>query len=250
MAYTVKAVADLAGISVRALHHYDHIGLLRPAQNSSGYRQYSDEDLERLQQILFFRELGFGLTEIAAILDRPGFDRREALVTHRLLLLEKQKRIQALIGSVDRTLEAMERGKPVEKKTMFEGFDDTRGEQYREEAIARYGKVAEESYERVGKYSKEQWNSVKAEMEELTQAIADRMEGDPGDEEVQRRVDQWFRLINDRFYDCSLEIFRGLGDLYVGDSRFTATYDKVRPGLAEFMRKAMHLYCDRREGKA
>src|SRR5690349_17183383 len=108
MAHTVKAVADLAGITVRTLHHYDEIGLLRPASvSAAGYRLYSDADLERLQHILFFRELGFGLQEIRAILESPDFDPREALRSHRQLLVEQQRRLKRIIRSVDRALSAL-----------------------------------------------------------------------------------------------------------------------------------------------
>jgi len=142
MAYTVKAVADLAGVSVRTLHHYDQIGLLRPAAVSvSGYRLYTDAELERLQQLLFFRELGFSFQDIKAIIDSPSYYRREALITHRRILLEKQNRLARLIQSVDRTINAMERGVQMDKNAMFEGFDESKIEEYRKEAQARWGSV-------------------------------------------------------------------------------------------------------------
>ena len=120
MAYTVKAVADVAGVSIRTLHHYDEIGLLRPASVShAGYRQYTDPDLERLQQILFFRELGFSLQEIRDIVESPTFDKKQALLTHKQLLLEKQRRLQALILSVDQSIESLERGTTMDKNAMF-----------------------------------------------------------------------------------------------------------------------------------
>src|SRR5919107_1357533 len=111
MPYTVKAVSDLAKVSVRTLHHYDEIGLLKPAGHSAaGYRLYGQKDLERLQQVLFFKELGFDLKEIKRILADPSFDRRRALVEHRKLLLERRERLRRLIASVDRTLKAIQRG--------------------------------------------------------------------------------------------------------------------------------------------
>jgi DNA-binding transcriptional MerR regulator len=250
MAYTVKAVADLAGVSVRTLHHYDAIGLLRPASVSpAGYRLYTDADLERLQQILFFRELGFGLQEIKAIMESPGFDRKEALATHRRLLVEQQKRLARLISAIDRTIDAIERGVPVSKDDLFAGFDETQLQQYREEALARWGKTAEESFKRTSTYSTEDWAAIQAESDAINRGLVSLMDRDPADPEVQALVDRWFRLINDRFYTCSLEIFRGLGDGYVNDSRFTAFYDKYKPGLAAFLRAAMHVYCDQREGQ-
>jgi MerR family transcriptional regulator, multidrug-efflux activator len=252
MRYTVKAVADLAGISVRALHHYDHIGLLRPETVSeAGYRLYSERDLERLQQALFFRELGLRLDEIKEILDDPGFDRTRALASHRELLIERRERLDRLIASVDRTLAAMEEGTAMDYHAMFDGFDESKIREhmdtYRDEARERYGaEVVEESERRVNAMSRHDWEAISAESGEINQALADLMyERDPADPDVQEQVGRWFALINRNFYECTPEIFRNLGDLYVNDERFTAHYDRVHPGLAAFLRDAMHAYADR-----
>ena len=140
MAYTVKVVAQIAGVSVRTLHHYDEIGLLKPASTSAaGYRLYADRDLQKLQQVLFFKELGFDLKEIKRILSDPHFDRADALKVHRKLLLERQERIRRLILSVDRTLKAIKRGKQMDAR-MFDGFDAAK---YEEEARQRWGNAPE-----------------------------------------------------------------------------------------------------------
>lgn len=249
MAYTVKAVSDLAGISIRTLHHYDEIGLLKPAQvTASGYRLYTKEDLERLQQVLFFRELGFSLQEIKEIMSRPDFDRKQALLNHRQLLLDRLERLRRLIQSVDRTLDAMERGIPMDEKEMFDGFDPA---QYEEEVRQRWGHTKEyaESIRRTRQYTKADWEAIKQESGQIYQALASLMDRSPTDPEVQEWIGRHHQQINDRFYTCSLEVYRGLGDLYVQDGRFTATIDKFRPGLAQFMQAAMHAYCDKREGK-
>lgn len=249
--YTVKAVADLAGVSVRTLHHYDQIGVLKPASvNAAGYRLYSEADLERLQQVLFFRELGFSLQEIKTIIDSPGFDRKQAMIAHKQILLEKKQRLERLIESVDLTIETMERGTTMAKEAMFEPFDAAKiekyKEKYREEAEATYGKeIVDESYRRVASYTQDDWNAIGAESHAINQAMARLMDRDPAEPEVQEQIGRWYRLINKSFYDCTPEIFRGLGDLYVNDSRFTANYEQIRPGLAEFMRSAMHVYADR-----
>ncbi|MDA8218933.1 MAG: MerR family transcriptional regulator [Dehalococcoidales bacterium] len=246
MAYTVKKVAALASLSVRALHHYDHIGLLKPASVSpAGYRLYTEADLERLQQILFFRELGFGLAEIKRIMNSPGYDRKAALREHRRLLLEKRQRLDKLIQSVERTIESLEGGSKVSEKEMFAGFDQKQIDAWTEEARERWGSEhVDESLRRTAHYGKADWEALLAEMGDLTKTIADNMERGPADPAVQEQVGRWYRLINERFYECSPEMFRGLGDLYVDDPRFTATYEKVRPGLAAFMREAMHYYSD------
>lgn len=226
MAFTVKAVAELAGISVRTLHHYDEIGLLKPAQvTPSGYRLYSEHDLERLQQILFFRELGFSLNDIKEIISRPDFDRRQALIEHRQLLEERRGRLGRLIDSIGHTLTTMERGTPMsekELKEMFDGFDHT---QYEEEARQRWGHTKEyqESVARTKHYTKADWAAFKAEMGEITLQLASLMDRDPADPEVQEGVRRWHQFINDRCYTCSTEVFRGLGNMYVEDERFTAS---------------------------
>lgn len=248
MPYTVKAVADLASVSVRTLHHYDHIGLLKPASVSpAGYRLYTDADMERLQQILFFRELGFALGETKAILASPNFDRKQALREHRRLLLEKQRRPQRLIQSVDRTIDTdtMERGVTMAQESRFEGFDESKLEEYKQEARARWGKEATEGERRTAKYTKADWDAIKAEGGAINEALAALIDRDPADPEVQQWLERWFRLINEGFYTCTLEIFRGLGSGYVEDERFAAFYENIRPGLAKFMRDAMHAYRDK-----
>ncbi len=252
MAYTVKAVAELAGISIRALHHYDEIGVLRPASNSaSGYRLYTNADLEKLQQVLFFRELGFSLQEIKAIVNSPGFDRKQALLSHRRLLQEKQRRLEKLIRSVDETIDSMERGIRMDEKEMFEGFDKAQLEEWREEARQRWGsEQVDESWRRASKYNKEDWAAMQHETREINEGLAARMDRDPSDPEVQALIGRHFRQIDERFYTVTPEIYRGLGELYVSDPRFTANYDNVKPGLAQFMRSAMRVYADRVEAKS
>ena len=142
MAYTVKKVSDIAGVTIRTLHHYDEIGLLKPAAVSlAGYRLYSEEDLARLQEILFFRELGFDLKEIKAITSRFGYNRQQALRVHKRLLEEKDKHLQELIQTVDRTLEAIEGGQTMSTEDMFEAFDEVTLEEGKREARKRFNPI-------------------------------------------------------------------------------------------------------------
>lgn len=248
MNYTIKQVADLAGVTVRALHHYDRMGLLKAASRSrSGYRLYDPADLQKLQQIMFFRELGFSLGEIREILNSPGFDRHAALLAHRQILAEKQKRMERLIASVDRTIKAMERGISMEEHVLFDGFDESKLEEYREEARRRWGtSLVDESCRRTAAYTKEDWDVILTEGREIENSLAVLMDrgAAPDDPGVQQLIGRHFQRINDRFYPCSKEIFRGLGDLYVNDSRFKANYELVRAGMAEFMRAAIRVYCE------
>lgn len=255
MTLHVKEVSEMAGVSIRTLHHYDAIGLLAPSSTSpAGYRVYLEQDLERLQQILFFKEIGFSLNEIKEILESPGFDRAKALLAHRELLMEKRDRMDQMIRTVERSLKSIQGGLQMEEKELFEGFDMNRikehQEKYRDEARQKWGEdIVDASERRVKGYSEEKWSGLYAAMDDIYKRLASRMEAGPKDPEVQEAVQAWHHFITDNFYDCSLEIFRGLGNLYVDDERFTANIDKHKPGLAQFMKDAMHIYCDRMEGK-
>jgi DNA-binding transcriptional MerR regulator len=250
MPYKVKEVADLVGISIRTLHHYDQIGLLAPESvNQAGYRLYTDRELERLQQILFFREIGFALPDIKTILDSPGFDRKIALEAHKELLLEKKQRLEHIIDTVNQTIQSIEGGTPMSNKEMFEGFDMTPIEEhkmkYAAEARHKYGDATMDAVEeRTNKYSKGEWAAIMAESGDIYTRIVARMDKGPADPEVQEAVASIRQWITKNFYDCTPEIFRGLGDLYAMDERFTANIDKYKEGLASFLREAMHIYCD------
>lgn len=256
MSYKIKEVSDMVGVTVRTLHHYDQAGLLKPgAVTAAGYRIYSDSDLEKLQQILFLKELGFRLQEIKGIMDNPEFDRRQALNSQMKLLTAKKKRLEKIIGLVEQSLESIEGGINMAKNEMFQAFDTSELEkhkqQYAEETRQKYGHTGAycESQKKTAAYSKEDWASIQARGNEIYQNIADLMELSPADPQVQKAIGAWRQHIADSFYNCTPEIFRGLGDLYVQDGRFTASIDKVKPGLARFMSEAIHLYCNSTEKK-
>lgn len=247
--YRIKKVSDIAGVSVRTLHYYDHIDLLKPTRvDEAGYRQYSDADLIRLQEILFFKELGFGLSEIKEILDQPGYDRRDALLTHKQILREKNLRITRLIRTVDKTLDSMNGGSVMDNDDMFGAFDEAVIKEYKEEACERWGETDayRESERKTAKYTKADWERTGAESGDIYIKIADLMETgkEPSDSEVQEQTKRWFDHLCKNFYTCTPEIFRGLADGYVQDERFTANIDKFRPGLASFLSQAMKIYAD------
>ena len=249
MAYKVKEVAEWAGVSVRTLHYYDEIGLVVPEQVTlAGHRLYSNRNLERLQQVLFFREIGFSLQEIKSTLDNPDFDRKRALTAHKELLLEQKKRLEDIIATVDKTIQAVEGGYPMSKNEMFNGFDmkaiEEHKAKYAAEAREKYGDAAMDAVEkRTNSYMQEDWARYHAESEAINARIIEAMDRGPADPQVQEGVAGLRQLITRYFYDCKLEIFRGLADLYVDDPRFTANIDKKKPGYAAFLREAMILYC-------
>jgi MerR family transcriptional regulator, thiopeptide resistance regulator len=244
VARTVSQVADVAGVSVRTLHHYDRIGLLTPSdRTSAGYRLYTPQDLERLQQVLLFKELGFGLDDIRRIMNEPGFDRIEALAAQRTLLQMKSQRIGDMLGAVEKALDAAEKGIAMDEKDMFEVFGDFDPKQYEDEARERWGQTEayKESARRVAKMTKEDWIRIKAEGEAIEAGLAQAMaEGKPVDDpEVQALVERHWSQIDSNFYPCSLEVYEGLADMYVADPRFTAHYDERAEGLAAYVHDAM-----------
>lgn len=245
MGYTVRQVARLSGVTIRTLHHYDAAGLVRPRRTASGYRSYEREDLERLQQVLFFKELGLGLLAIKAILDEPGFDREKALHEHRRLLILRKERLERLIGAVDGTVEAMKEGYEMDERSLFDGFDPS---EYEDEVRRRWGhtEAYRESKARTRGYTKADWKAVAKEQTDLLKGIAGLSDRRPDDAGVLEAVGQMHRFINERFYSCSLDMFRSLGDLAVDDERFKATYEGIRPGFSAFMHAAVSAYCDRK----
>jgi DNA-binding transcriptional MerR regulator len=250
MTYTTGKVADMTHVSVRTLHYYDAIGLLNPSyETASGYRLYADGDLELLQQVLFFRSLGFPLAQIKAIVQSPAFDRREALEAHRTALLERRRTVEALLAAVDHSIEALDKGETMDKKEMFDAFDERALEEHRtkyaDEAKQRWGTTDAyaESQKRTSKYTREDWERIQQEGAEIREGLAALMSRSPSDPNVQGLVKRFHEHMNNNFYTCSLEMLSGLGDMYVNDPRFTATYEKVRPGLAVFLRDAIKVYC-------
>lgn len=249
MIYQVKDISTISGVTVRTIHHYDDIGLLNPhSVTEAGYRIYSDTELERLQQIMFFRELDFSLSDIKRILDDPAFDSEEALTMHRRLLAEKRRRLGSLIKTIDRALDkAGATSKSRGTKEMFAGFDESKMQEYRDEAKQRWGNSIawKESETRTASYSKGDWDSIRGEIAQINQTIVSRMEFGVSDEQVQLAVASWHSLINERFYTCTTEVFSGLGEMYVSDARFSAHYEEISPGLAEFLRDAIREYVKR-----
>ena len=252
MSLTVGKMAELAGVTVRTLHHYDDFGLLTPSTRSAaGYRLYGDLDFERLQEILFYRELGFGLTEINTILQDPEHDRASALRHQRDLLEIRKGRLQTMIGAVEAALDAHEKGITMTKEEMFEVFGDFDPTEFEAEVEERWsGPALAQSKRKTSTYDKDQWKEAMAEGESIVKAFAVRLRASDAPEcEASMDVAERHRLHIDRwFYECSHEMHGGLGTTYVADPRFTAYYEAYAPGLAEFIKSAIHANCGRHGG--
>lgn len=242
----VREVADLVGISVRTLHHYDDIGLLQPEKTTSGYRQYADEDLEILQQILFFRELDFPLKKIKEIINRPSFDRAEALELHRKMLLEKRSRLDKMILTIDKTIQHTQGEINMTNQEKFEGFDFSNNP-YEQEARERWGdQVVDESNAKIGNMSQGEKRALEDEFNTIYRNLAKIRHESPYSDVAQAEIKIWYDFLN-RIGNYSLEAFKGLGQMYVDDERFTKNIDQFGEGLALFMRDAMAIFADHRQ---
>ncbi|MCF7797656.1 MAG: MerR family transcriptional regulator [Candidatus Marinimicrobia bacterium] len=250
MKLTVKQLSQTAGISIRTLHYYDEIGLLHPAETGkNGYRYYHEANLLRLQQIMFYKELGLPLEKIGEILDDPHFDTLQALQEHKVALQQKFHRIQSLIATVENTIKHVEGEKIMTKHELFKGFSSKEEERkVQQEAEKRYNpELVKQSYRNWNSYSDDEKTAIMDRGNEIFRKIAESMEQGIDSPAVQEQVDAYFQYINTYYYDCSLEIFRGLGSLYVDSPDFRANFDKMHPDLAPFCRDAFAHYCDARE---
>jgi DNA-binding transcriptional MerR regulator len=250
MSYSVGEVAGFAGVTVRTLRHYDAIGLLAPSERTpAGYRQYDERDLERLQQVLFYRQLGFSLDKVAEILDDPDADTATHLRRQHGLLRERIECLQRMVAAVETTMEAEQMGISLTPEERFEVFGDFLPEDYEQEAEARWGETDayKQSQRRVKAYTKDDWAAIKAESSAVERDFADAMTSD--DRAAAMDVAEAHRQhITRWFYDCGYDIHRGLGQMYVTDDRFTAYYEQVAPGLAVFVNEAIQANADRAGG--
>ncbi|MGI9626918.1 MAG: MerR family transcriptional regulator [Longimicrobiales bacterium] len=248
--YTVSQLARLAHVTVRALHHYDEIGLLVPSERgANGYRLYAGQDLERLRQILLFRQFGFGLEKIGGLLNASEDTRLLALEEQRRVLKERQSQTRAVIKAVDRALTELKEGVQMNDKTMFEGFESFDHSKYEEEAKERWGDTDayKESKRRTKSYSKEDWVKIKAEGESCWERMGHLMDaGNEADSEAAVALAEEHRIHIDRwFYPCSREMHGSLGQMYTADPKFTEYFESRHEGLAEFVRRAIEANGDR-----
>ncbi|OZV82998.1 MerR family transcriptional regulator [Micromonospora echinospora] len=245
MAHTVGEVARLARVTVRTLHHYDEIGLLSPSgRTPTGYRRYDDADLERLQQILFYRELGFPLEEIATILDDPGADPAAHLRRQHELLTVRIKRLEEMVTAIEFAMEAKKMNIRLTPEERFEVFGDFDPDAHAEEAEQRWGgsEAYRESTRRTAGYTGADWLRMKEETEDWARRIVAVMEsGASADSPAAMELAEEHRAhISRWYYECSYEIQTGLADMYLADPRFTAHYEQIRPGLTAYLSEAIH----------
>jgi len=248
--YTVKQMAKLSGVSVRTLHHYDAIGLLRPrAVGANGYRYYDRQDLLRLQQILFHRALETPLRDIQAALDDPAFDLAAALRAHRERLAAEAERYAKLVDIVDRTLADLKGDETMEDKEMFRGFDPATQARHEAELVERYGagmaeKIAH-SKAGMASWGKGDWVGFQQEAVAIEHDMAKALaQGLPADSAavaaIMRRHWAWIAKSWNR--EPTPDAFTGLGRLYLDNPEFTARYEAIAPGLTEYLAEAMRVF--------
>jgi DNA-binding transcriptional MerR regulator len=249
--FTVKKVAKLSGVSIRTLRFYDEIGLLKPAfYGENGYRYYGKEQLLILQQVLFYRELGFELAMIQKIVADPKFDKAAALRSHRTHLLKETERTNALIGTIDKTLAHLERRVPMKDDEMYLGFDPKKQAEYEQQAIDRWGEPAREhiaeSKRRTKDWKKEDFDRVKRDYDDLHRAFAAAIDRGltPECQEVQALVTRHCTVVN-RFWTPNRASYIGLGRTYCEHPDFRKQYAGYHLGLAEYLAEAMKVYAER-----
>jgi DNA-binding transcriptional MerR regulator len=247
MAYTVKQLSELAGVSVRTLHHYDEIGLLKPSWLAeNGYRYYDEDAVLRLQQILFYRELELSLNEINAILDQPDFDILPALQAHRAGLESKIRRLQDLIKTIDHTIMHLIGEVDMSKKQLFKGFTPEQENKYEQEARQRWGdEEVNASYKRWNSYTPQQKEDIKTEVSTIYIDLVSQIEAGnlPTSPEVQDIIARWHQHMR-YFYEPSVTRLQGLGQMYVDSPDFANRFKELHPELPEFMREAINHYCE------
>ena len=248
MGYSVKELADLAGVTPRTLRYYHQIGLLFPPLiGENGYRYYDRGSLRRLQQILFFRELDVPLKEVKQIMNDPEFQPLQALQVHRKALLARRKRLDKLLETLEQSILEIKGDRKMSEKEYFSGFNQAR---YENEVRERWGKTDQyaESIKNWSEYSGKQKQQILQQGGEIVEKIiTDDPETDPESPEVQAAVEEYFQYFNRYFYRMDRDFFRGLSEMWVEDPRFAVNYDMVREGGAEFIRDAVQIYCARKK---
>ena len=251
MEYTVKALAELAGVTPRTLRWYDQKGLLKPRRTTeAGYRLYGPREVDRLQDILFYKELGLELEAVREILDAPGFDRLAALQSHLAELKARRQRLDALILTVEKTIDEAKGGRPMSDKEKFEAFKrravEANEEQYGKEIREKYGREAVEGTNaRLLSMTEEEhgrWKALGAEI--LSALAAVRAKEDPAGAEGRRIAELHRRWLSCTWTAYTPQAHRGLAELYTADERFTAYYDKEVPGCTAFLRDAVRAYTE------
>jgi DNA-binding transcriptional MerR regulator len=246
MYYSVKQLADMAGVSRRTLHYYDEISLLQPSSTAeNGYRLYDEQAALRLQQILFYRELGFSLEKIREILGRPNYDLLVALSSHRRALKRKALRFESLIETIDQTILHLQGEIRMKPEQLFEAFDEETQAHYEQEALQRWDpELVRASSQRWKRYSQHKKDAIMQEGNQIYSSFAALISQDPASQAVQALAARWHEHLRN-FYEPTPEILAGLGQAYEHDPAFSTRFAALHPDLPAFLNRAIAVYCQR-----
>jgi len=242
----IKEAAKLTGVSVRTLHHYDDIGILCPKRNDENdYREYSNEDLTKLQQILFFKQCGFSLAKIQSLMSDPTFDKEQAYLLQRKYLLHEKRRINAMLSTLNKSIKEVKGEYKMNDKEKFSGFDFSKNP-YEKEARELWGDEAvDDSQGFIESLSSDEQNDMAKGMDSLFTELAKLKDEESNSEKTQTAIDKMYKYFNASFgYHYTLEAFAGVGQMYILDERFTQNIDKYGEGLSAFLAKAMSVYAE------
>lgn len=250
MKFTISETAKLTGVSVRTLHYYDEIGLFTPSEviSDTGYRYYDENAIERLQQILFYKELDFPLKEIVKIMNTPQYSKEQALENQRKLLVLKKERLEKLITLLDSNLKG-------DQIMSFKEFDmseiDNAKEKFKKEVADKWGETDayKECNEKQKNYSKKDYAEMMQKCDDILRKFANHIQDGPESNEVQNLVEEWKAYITKYYYKCTNEILAGLGQMYIADERFTANMDKFEKGTAKLVSDAIGIYCEKNRSR-
>jgi DNA-binding transcriptional MerR regulator len=249
--YSVKQIARLAGVSVRTLHLYDQLELLKPAvRTRANYRQYGEAELLRLQQILFYRELDLPLKEIAEILNDPGFDLIEALASHKIALQNRRDRLNTLLKTIGKTITNLKNKTMNNAEELYEGMPKEQSAAYRKEAVDKWGEETVLRSERaLTEMDKLDLDKLKADQKDIAKKLNSLADKDPECYEVQEQIARHYANIRSFWgvsdpTDLKAETYKGLAELYIADERYTTIEGKTNPEFAAFMHKGMIYFAD------
>jgi DNA-binding transcriptional MerR regulator len=251
--YTVKKLAQISGVSIRTLHHYDKIGLLKPTiRTQARYRMYGEAELLRLQQILFYKELDFALEEIAGLLDDPDFDMINALESHRSSLTAKAQRIAGLLSTIEKTILKLKGKIMLKDEELYDGLSKEKVEGYRKEIVSKYGVEAlQQSENSLRQMSKSEFEELKVTAGKLYAELASHINEDPHSRQIQELISKHYAIIR-TFWgttgspDPQWEAYKGLGSLYISEPSYTSVNGKPNPAFAQFMNQAMSFFVEKK----
>lgn len=249
MEYTVQKLAQLAGISTRTLRYYDEIGILKPARiNSSGYRIYGENEVDALQQIMFYKELGVNLEDIQSIIKDPAYNKLAALTEHRKNIIDKIQQLSLLVNNIDKTVASWKGESEMTDKEKFKGFKhklvNDNEEKYGKEIREKYGnEVVDKSNAKLMGMTEKEYEEITTLSDELMKILAEAYKtGDPAGELAQKAAEMHKRWLSFYWDGYSADAHAGIAQMYVDDERFKSYYDKDQTGTAQFLRDAILVY--------